>query len=221
MLPVIKMFSQIKMDHVPFISHHHIVAADLNGNLTVSGKMPEGFIVTAEAFRIFLKENNLQLPLIKILEELDLQNFLNIFKIANAATQLILRNELPHQLEIQIRNAHYALCGEEINVCVTVRSSATAEDLPACGLTEQLETFVNIEGEDALINAVHKSFASLFSEKAIYDRYHKGINNADIAVSIAVEKMIQGDRASSNSEFPNHHLKSFDKIMSFKSVEEV
>ena len=220
MLPVIKMYSQIRMNNIPFISDKHIVVPEMNSSLTVKGiNMPEGFVVTAEAFRIFIKENNLQLPLSKILEELDTQKFSNIVKTGKAARQLILENELPHKLEIEIRNAHYQLCGEETNVSVTIRSSATSQDLPACGCTQQLESFVNIKGEDALINAVHNCFASLFSERAIYERHHKGIANADIAISLAVEKMKKTNCSSSNQAFDIDPLKGFDKIMSFKTVE--
>ncbi|MCW3107944.1 MAG: phosphoenolpyruvate synthase, partial [Segetibacter sp.] len=219
MIPVIKMFSQIRMNNVPFISNNPIVAPQMNSNLTVKQiNIPDGFVVTAEAFRIFLRENGLQLPLAKILEELDTQQFSNIAKIGKGARQLVLENELPHKLELEIRNAHYKLCGEETNVSVAIRSSAT-EDLPACGFTQQLDSFVNIKGEDALINAVHKCFASLFSERAIYDRHHKGINNADIAISIGVQKIVRADVSSSNLGFAVDPLKGFDKIMSFKTVE--
>lgn len=223
MIPVIKMFSQIKMNNIPFMKAEHIQAFEMNSNLTVrSVNMPEGFTVTADAFKIFLNENNLQLQLAKILKELDTERASSIAKTAKAARQLVLQNKLPHKLEIEIRNAHYQLCGEETNLSVSIRSSATIDDLPGCArFTQQLESFVNIRGEDALVNAVHKCFASLFNEKALYERHQKGINNGDIAISMIVEKIVRPDVSSSNQTFAIDPLKGFDKIMSFKTVEKV
>ncbi|MGI8637056.1 MAG: PEP/pyruvate-binding domain-containing protein, partial [Segetibacter sp.] len=113
-------------------------------------------------------------------------------------------------------------CGEETNLSVTIQSSATTNDLLAYGgFTQQLESFVNIRGEDALLNAVHKCFASLFNETAICDRHRNGIKNADITISIAVEKIETTNCSSSNQACAIDPLRGFAKIMFFKTVEKV
>jgi pyruvate,water dikinase len=220
MLPVIKMLSQIGTNDIPFLTNRHIGVSEKHSNLTFKGiSIPKGFVITATAFDVFFKENKLQPSLDNILKQLKTKSFLSIAKTAKAATQLVLENELPHKLEIEIRNAHYKLCGEDTNLSVTIRSSAATRDLPACGsFTQQLESFVNIKGENALVQAVHKCFASLFTEKAIYDRQRKGINSTDVAVSIAVEKVETVKCSSSNLAFAVDPLKGFNKIMSFKSI---
>ncbi|MCW3113009.1 MAG: phosphoenolpyruvate synthase [Segetibacter sp.] len=222
MLPVIKMFPQINMNDIPFVDSH-IAAPEMNSNLTVQSiNMPQAFLVTAEAFSIFLRENSLQLPLSKILEELDTQKFSNIGKIGQAARQLVLNNELPHCLEVEIKNAHYKLCGEETNISVTVQGSSIIKKSPSTVFTYQSGSFSNIRGEDALTNAVHKCFVSLFSEALIRDLQSNTINPADIAITISVQKMTDANLSSNsvNQAFTFDHLKSFNKIMSFKTVEQ-
>jgi pyruvate,water dikinase len=223
MLPVIKMFSQVRMNNVSFINDPHIVGPKMNTNLTIQSiNMPVGFVVTAEAFKIFLRENNLQLPLPKILEELDTQKFSNIVKIGRAARQLVLNNELPHILDLEIRNAHYKLCGEESNVLVTVQGTATTKNSSSTAVTQQLECFINIRGEDALTNAVHKCFASLFSERLIKNFCRHSIKLEDIAITISIQKIVDVNLSSNSAQqaFTVDRLKSFNKIMSFKRVEQ-
>jgi pyruvate,water dikinase len=222
MSPIINMFSQARVNNVPFLSPSYVVPDKASTNLTVQSiNMPQAFLVTGEAFKIFLSNNTLQLPLLKILEELDTKKFSNIIEIGKAARQLVLNHELPHTLEVAIRNAHYKLCGEETNVSVTVQGSATTKSAFSTVYTHPLESFVNIRGEDALTNAIHKCFASLFSERLIKHFPSTTINLDDIEIAISVQKVAVNNftSTSGNQEFIVDRLKSFNKIMSFKAVE--
>lgn len=214
MLPVIKMFSRTRMNDIPFRRDKHILSGGMNSNLIVKGNnIPNGFVVTAEAFRIYLKENNLKIPLLKILSQLDTKTFLNLAETGKAARQLILENELPHKLAVEIKNAHYTLCGEDTNVSVTVHGTATTPEFPFSRLTLQLESFLNIRDEDALINAVHKCFASLFGDKALCYRQQHGFGNADIAISMIVAKVARTTPSSSNTAFTPHTLFGSDEVV--------
>jgi pyruvate,water dikinase len=222
MLPVIKLFCQIGMNKVPFKTDKRIVATQLTSNLCVDGiNIPEGFVIAVEAYKIFLAENNLQHPITETLKKLDIQKFSNIVTIGKAARQLILDQEMPHQLAIEIRNAHYNLCGEESDVSVTLQASATIESLHVPLCAQPLQSFENIKGEDNFVTTVQKCFASLFTEKAIYNRFCHGSDNAHSGILIAVKKIKKNHYSSPNFEFPFDPLKSFNKIMSFKTVKEI
>jgi pyruvate,water dikinase len=219
MILSIKTFSEISIDDIGLVGGKNASLGEMYSNLRGKGvNIPDGFAVTAEAYRMFLTENNLQLPLSKIFEQLDTNHFSNLQEIGKAARQLILENELPHMLATEIKNAHYQLCGEETNVSVAVRSSATAEDLPSASFAGQLESFLNVKGEDAVVNAVHKCFISLFTDRAIYYRHENGFGNAEIAISVGVQRMVRSDLASSGVAFTLDPDTGFNNVVVINSI---
>src|SRR5205085_8201871 len=122
MIPDIKTFSEISINDLALVGGKNASLGEMFCNLSSKGiNVPDGFAVTAEAYRRFLQENNLQLPLSKIFEKLDTKNFSNLAETGKAARQLILEHELPHELAVEIKNAHYRLCGEEPCASVAVR----------------------------------------------------------------------------------------------------
>ncbi|WP_018617494.1 phosphoenolpyruvate synthase [Segetibacter koreensis] len=219
MIPVIKTFSEISINDIALVGGKNASLGEMYSNLSSKGvHIPDGFAITAEAYRIFLNENNIQSPLSKIFEKLDTRNFSNLAETGKAARQLILENPLPHKLVVAIKNAHYQLCGEDENISVAVRSSATAEDLPSASFAGQLESFLNIRGEDALVNAVHKCFTSLFTDRAIYYRHENGFGNVDIAISVGVQKMVRSDLSSSGVAFTLDPDTGFDNVVVINSI---
>ena len=219
MIPLIKTFSEISINDIAIVGGKNASLGEMYSNLRSEGiNVPDGFAVTAEAFRVFLKENNLQPALTKIFEQLDTKNFSNLAETGKAARQLILENEIPHKLELAIKNAHYNLCGEDDTISVAVRSSATAEDLPSASFAGQLESFLNIKGEDALVNTVHRCFTSLFTDRAIYYRHENGFGNADIAISVGIQKMVRSDLSSSGVAFTLDPDTGFKNVVVINSI---
>ena len=118
-----------------------------------------------------------------------------------AARNLITNAPLPKAVETEIKEAYRALCAREgADISLAVRSSATAEDLPSASFAGQLESFLNISGEDALVDTVHRCFTSLFTNRAIKYREDQGFGNIDVAISVGVQKMVRSDSACSGAE---------------------
>jgi pyruvate,water dikinase len=219
MIPIIKTFSEISINDIAVVGGKNASLGEMFSNLRSQGiNVPDGFAVTAEGYRIFLTENHLEERLADIFQRLDTKEFTNLVEVGKAARQLILQNEMPHQLEVAIKNAHYNLCGEDASVSVAVRSSATAEDLPSASFAGQLESFLNIQGEEALINAVHKCFTSLFTDRAIYYRHQNGFTDTDISVSVGVQKMVRSDLASSGVAFTLDPDTGFRNVIVINSI---
>ncbi|MGC9022517.1 MAG: PEP/pyruvate-binding domain-containing protein, partial [Dissulfurimicrobium sp.] len=136
-------------------------------------------------------------------------------KKGRAVREIVLGAKFPAALETEIVKAYRALekAYNQPNVDVAVRSSATAEDLPDASFAGQQETYLNIRGPERLIEACHKCFASLFTDRAISYRHDKGFGHFDVYLSIAVQKMIRSDSASSGVMFTMDTESGFDKVV--------
>jgi len=160
-------------------------------------RVPGGFATTAAAFRRFLAEAGLVPPLRQLLEALDVADLNALQAAGRAARALVLAAPLPADLQEAIRTA-YAALGRP---AVAVRSSATAEDLPDASFAGQQETFLQIEGEEALLAACHRCYASLFTDRAISYRQLNGFDHLEVALSVGVQRMVRADLASSGVMF--------------------
>jgi pyruvate,water dikinase len=164
--------------------------------------IPNGFAVTAEAYRLFLFENGLEDFILDCLRELDQAHFSNLREVSQTIKERILLGKIPESLELEIRSAYRSLCleaGRELDVAV--RSSATAEDLPGASFAGQHDSFLNIRGEEALLEKVKACFASLYNARAIKYRHDKGFDKHVIALSVGVQAMVRADLASSGVIF--------------------
>ncbi|MFL0682616.1 MAG: phosphoenolpyruvate synthase [Algoriphagus aquaeductus] len=164
--------------------------------------IPNGFAVTAEAYRLFLFENGLEDFILDCLRELDQAHFSNLREVSQTIKERILLGKIPESLELEIRSAYRSLCleaGRELDVAV--RSSATAEDLPGASFAGQHDSFLNIRGEKALLDKVRFCFASLYNARAIKYRHDKGFDKHEIALSVGVQAMVRADLASSGVIF--------------------
>lgn len=164
--------------------------------------IPDGFAITADGYWRFIKHNKLQPQLKNILRGLNLKNIKSISSRGYQARQAVLKGEMPKDLAEEIIRAYQKLSKKYgPHTDVAVRSSATAEDLPGASFAGQFETFLNIKGEYALLEAAQKCFASLFTDRAIVYREEKGFNHFKIALSVSVQKMVRSDKASAGVMF--------------------
>ncbi|MFS8854278.1 phosphoenolpyruvate synthase [Synechococcus sp. H55.2] len=171
--------------------------------LTPKGiRVPLGFATTAHAYRQFIAAGGLEEKLREILKDLDIEDVRNLRERGKAARTLILQTPFPPELEQAISEAYQKLCeryGPDTDVAV--RSSATAEDLPDASFAGQQETYLNVHGIQAVLNACHRCFASLFTDRAISYRQIKGFDHFQVALSVGVQKMVRSDLACSGVMF--------------------
>ncbi|MFI5141581.1 MAG: phosphoenolpyruvate synthase [Bacteroidia bacterium] len=165
-------------------------------------RVPDGFVITATAFRNFLKENNIDDKLKEMLNGLNKKTFSNLPQIGKACRKLMLSATFSQELSKDIITAYHAMFGNaKNNLSVAVRSSATAEDLPTASFAGQHDSFLNIKGDKQLLEACKKCFASLYNDRAIKYRAEKNFDHIKIALSIGIQKMIRSDIASAGVAF--------------------
>ncbi|PMP95975.1 MAG: phosphoenolpyruvate synthase [Thermodesulfobacterium geofontis] len=201
--PFILWFDEITYKDVPLVGGKNASLGEMYTRLTEKGiKVPYGFAVTAEAYKYFIKENHLDDKIKEFLTGLDTHNVEDLQARGKKIRNLILRAKMPEDLAEEIKKAYKRL--EEIyfkNVDVAVRSSATAEDLPDASFAGQQETYLNISGEENVVKAVQRCFASLFTDRAISYREDKGFDHFAVYLSVAVQKMVRSDMACSGVMF--------------------
>ncbi len=207
-------FDQLSIDDVPLVGGKNASLGEMYRELSSKGvKVPNGFAVTAHAYRYFLDKAGIKKEIENILTDLDTKDMQNLAERGHRVRETILKAPFPEELQSAIIDAYGHLCkqyGERTDVAV--RSSATAEDLPDASFAGQQETFLNIKGEHELIDACKKCFASLFTNRAISYRVDKGFDHFSIALSIGVQKMVRSDLACSGVMF------SIDTESGFKDV---
>ena len=199
----IKWFGDISIDDVPHVGGKNASLGEMYRELTPRGvRVPNGFAITAKAYRDFLKAAGLEPVLRELLTDLDTRNVEELRNTGRRIRHAILSAELPPGLEIEIMTAYGALGAEPLSEpAVAVRSSATAEDLPDASFAGQQETFLNVQGEHALLHACKRCFASLFTDRAISYRVDKGFDHLKVALSIGVQLMVRSDLAASGVMF--------------------
>jgi pyruvate, water dikinase len=173
---------------------------EMIGNLRDSGiRVPGGFATTAAAYWRYVEANGLEKPIAEQIGQLK-DDLSNLHQVGEAIRRKIREGGFPPDLEEGIRSSYRAM-GEKGPAKVAVRSSATAEDLPEASFAGQLETFLNVEGESALLDACRNCYASLFTDRAISYRENHGFDHLDIALSVGVQRMVRSDLASSGVMF--------------------
>ncbi|MFV1988663.1 MAG: phosphoenolpyruvate synthase [Gemmatimonadota bacterium] len=194
----IRWFRELDASRIEEVGGKNASLGELIGALGSRGiRVPDGFAVTANGFRHFIRHNRLADPIRSHLEDLD-SGFQTLAVAGAAIRELLLTGEFPLGLESDIRSAYVTLSRsfDEPDVDVAVRSSATAEDLPDASFAGQQETFLNVRGGDDVLDAVRRCYASLFTDRAIVYRDRQGFDHLDVALSIGVQKMVRSDLAS-------------------------
>ncbi len=197
-------FDQLNIGDIGLVGGKNASLGEMYSSLTQRGvRVPNGFAITAAAYRYLLDKARLREKIEHILGGLDTGNIHNLQERGHKIRDLIRSAEFPPELRDVIFEAYSNLCNayKKHHVDVAVRSSATAEDLPDASFAGQQETYLNIRGESALIEACKKCFASLFTNRAISYRQDKGFDHFSIALSIGVQKMVRSDKACSGVMF--------------------
>ena len=199
----VRFFNQIGIQDIPLVGGKNASLGEMYQALTPQGvRIPNGFAITAEAYRTLLSENNLWQNLHEILDPLEADNPQDLALRGNQARALIFNAPFPERLTQEILAAHQLLTAEfEGEISLAIRSSATAEDLPTASFAGQQDTYLNVQGESALLNACKRCFASLFTDRAIHYRIDQGFDHFSIGLSIAVQKMVRSDLAASGVMF--------------------
>ena len=196
-------FKDITIKDVPYVGGKNASLGEMYRNLTKKGiNVPDGFAVTAYAYRYLLVKAKIKKKIRTILSDLNTKDLRNLIRKGKEVREAILQAEFPNELENSIKEAYKKICkkyGKDTDVAV--RSSATAEDLPDASFAGQQETFLDIRGAENLIRACKKCFASLFTNRAISYREDKKFNHFKVALSIGIEKMVRSDLAYSGVMF--------------------
>ena len=196
-------FEEIGIEDVPMVGGKNASLGEMYQKLTSQGvAVPHGFAITAYAYQHLLRDAGIEDAIKDALEGLDTHDLRNLQERGEKVRKIIRTAEFPDDLRQAIIESYKKMEAEYgANVDVAVRSSATAEDLPDASFAGQQETYLNIRGDDALIDACKKCFASLFTNRAISYRHDKGFGQFDVYLSIVVQKMVRSDSSSSGVIF--------------------
>lgn len=218
MKDLIKTFSEINIEDVPMVGGKNASLGEMFNELSSEGvKVPDGFATTAEAFRLYLQENSLTQQLQQLMTELDHEKYSNLEEKAEKARELILGGNFSEELKEGIEKAYKNL-GNGKDIHVAVRSSATAEDLPQASFAGQHESYLNISGKKALLEAVKRCFASLYTDRAIKYREDQGFKHEDVLLSVGIQKMVRSDRGSSGVGFTIEPESGFTNVVHLTGV---
>ena len=201
MTDFIRWFEDIGIEDVPDVGGKNASLGEMYRELTPEGiRVPNGFAVTATAYRYFLKVSGLDRRIPDLLADLNIEDIPNLQEHGHAVRHAILAAELPGDLQEAIVAAYQKL-GSGRSVDVAVRSSATAEDLPDASFAGQQETYLNVQGHRAVLESCRRCFASLFTDRAISYREQHGYEHTQIALSIGVQRMVRSDLATAGVMF--------------------
>ena len=218
MKDLIKTFSEINIDDIPVVGGKNASLGEMFNELSPEGvQVPDGFATTSNAFRLFLKENGLGEKLQQLMSELDHKDYTNLTEKAGKARELILKSRFSEDFAQAIEKSYNKL-GNEKEIPVAVRSSATAEDLPQASFAGQHDSFLNITGKEALLEAVKKCFASLYTGRAVKYREDQGFKHEEVALSVGVQKMVRSDRGSSGVGFTIEPESGFKDVVHLTGV---
>lgn len=213
----IKKFNEISINNVAEVGGKNASLGEMFTHLTPKGILiPNGFAITASAYRYFLTANGLEEALQKLMKDLDRKDFSNLADTGANARKLMMGGTIPDDLELAIINAYEALFDHE--QAVAVRSSATAEDLPEASFAGQHESYLNIKGTAALLRAVKQCFASLYTNRAIKYREDKGFDHNKVFLSVGVQHMVRSDSSCSGVGFTLEPESGFRNVVHLAGV---
>ncbi|WP_369602423.1 phosphoenolpyruvate synthase [Hahella sp. SMD15-11] len=195
-------FEHLGMKDVERVGGKNASLGEMISGLSGAGvTVPGGFATTAHAYRQFLAQDNLAQRINEELAKLDVDDVIALAETGSRIRQWIMDTPFPPEFEKALEEAFIKLQNGNENLAVAVRSSATAEDLPDASFAGQQETFLNIVGLDNVKKAVKEVFASLFNDRAISYRVHKGFDHSLVALSAGIQKMVRSETASSGVMF--------------------
>ena len=196
-------FDEISVDDVPLVGGKNASLGEMYRVLTPQGvRVPNGFAISAQAYRDMLDKAGAWTALHALLDDVDTADVEDLASRAHKARELVYGIGLSADLRDEILRAYHSLQEEYgADLSLAVRSSATAEDLPTASFAGQHETYLHIRGDEMLLDACRRCFASLFTERAIAYRIDQGFDHFKVALSIGVMKMVRSDRDASGVMF--------------------
>ena len=205
-------FENLRMSDVDSVGGKNASLGEMISQLPAGVVVPTGFATTAHAFRVFLKQDNLDQRIEEALKHLDSENVNELSKTGASIRSWIMAQAFSQALENDIRQAFDTLHAGAQSASYAVRSSATAEDLPDASFAGQQESFLNVHGIEDILHKIKEVFASLYNDRAISYRVHKGFVHSEVALSAGVQKMVRSDLATSGVMF------TIDTESGFKDV---
>ncbi|MGH9319415.1 MAG: phosphoenolpyruvate synthase [Vicinamibacteria bacterium] len=192
----------IGMSDVDRVGGKNASLGEMLRHLTEVGvSVPDGFATTTEAFHRFIDRAGLASLLREKLSDLDVEDVPALSRVGREIRAAFLEADIPDDVSREVREAYRELSDGREESSFAVRSSATAEDMPDASFAGQQETFLNVQGEENVLQAVKSVFASLFNDRAIAYRVHKGFRHQDVGISAGVQLMVRSDLAVSGVAF--------------------
>ncbi|KJF83467.1 phosphoenolpyruvate synthase [Photobacterium angustum] len=207
-------FNTLSMNDVNQVGGKNASLGEMVSNLSNAGvSVPNGFATTSYAFNEFLEYEGLNNRIYDLLGTLDVNDVDALRETGATIRNWILDAPFPRELEESIRRDYLELIDGNQALSVAVRSSATAEDLPDASFAGQQETFLNVKGVDAVLEATKHVYASLFNDRAISYRVHQGFDHKGIALSAGIQRMVRSDKAASGVMFTLDTESGFDQVV--------
>ncbi|MEY3510531.1 MAG: phosphoenolpyruvate synthase, partial [Pseudomonadota bacterium] len=206
-------FEQLRMSDVESVGGKNASLGEMISQLPSGVKVPTGFATTAHAFRQFLQHDGLTARINAELDALDTEDVRALAVVGARIRAMVEAQPFPADLEKAIREAFITLCGGNDKASFAVRSSATAEDLPDASFAGQQETFLNVVGIDDVLHKMKEVFASLYNDRAISYRVHKGFAHADVALSAGVQRMVRSDLGAAGVMFTIDTESGFEDVV--------
>lgn len=210
-------FDEVGINDIPLVGGKNASLGEMIQQLRAHGVIvPTGFATTAHAYRLFMQKSQLDAQLRQLLLDLDVEDIAQLRHRGRQIRELILDTPFPPLLEEAISSAYTRLCqhcGDNLSLDVAVRSSATAEDLPDASFAGQQETYLNVQGIRGVLEACHKCFASLFTDRAISYRTLKGFDHLNVALAVGVQQMVRSDMGTSGVMFSIDTETGFDQAV--------
>lgn len=206
-------FEQLRMTDVESVGGKNASLGEMISQLPSGVSVPSGFATTSHAFRIFLQHAQLDQRIDAALMALDTDNLQELAATGEKIRGWIIAQPFPDQLAKDIANAYLILNGQDEAASYAVRSSATAEDLPDASFAGQQESFLNVHGIDNILLKIKEVFASLYNDRAISYRVHKGFAHGQVALSAGVQRMVRSDLGTAGVMFTMDTESGFDDVV--------
>jgi pyruvate,water dikinase len=206
-------FENLRMTDVESVGGKNASLGEMISQLPSGVRVPTGFATTAHAFRAFLQHDALTDKINAKLNALDTEDVRALAQVGAEIRSLVLAQPYPADLEKAIREAFVTLSAGNAHASFAVRSSATAEDLPDASFAGQQETFLNVVGIEEVLHKMKEVFASLYNDRAISYRVHKGFAHADVALSAGVQRMVRSDLGAAGVMFTIDTESGFEDVV--------
>jgi pyruvate, water dikinase len=206
-------FEQLRMSDVDHVGGKNASLGEMISQLPNGVRVPTGFATTAYAFRQFLSHDGLNRRISDVLATLDINDVTALVQVGAKIRKWIEQQPFPVELDLAIRSSFEQLNKDSYGASYAVRSSATAEDLPDASFAGQQETFLNVIGINEVLDKTREVFASLYNDRAISYRVHKGFDHDQVALSAGIQRMIRSDVGSAGVMFTLDTESGFDNVV--------